>query len=158
MAFAIWQLPDTVLQNGFRSQLIVYFRRPKFEMAQPLSSILLIELPTFPKGTVALSLYAVAAALGDTHPVVVLDLNTRKLSDSLIPHKGTSPLFIGLKVSAQNFHLGIEISRELSLHFPSTPIVWGGEYPTLEPEKCLQYCNTVVRGSFESIAKELIDA
>ena len=106
-------------------------------MAPRNSPILLIDLPTFPKGTVALSLYAVAAALGDSRSIRVIDLNFQGLEDAIAPFRRDTPPLLGLKVSAQNFHLAVEYSQTLREHFPDTPILWGGEYPTLEPDQCL---------------------
>lgn len=134
----------------------MYFRQSIIEMTQTSSSILLIDLPTFPKGTVALSLYAVAAAFGEGVDIKVIDLNMQNLETALGEYKGAAPALIGLKVSAQNFHLAVQYKAHLRKHFPETPHLWGGEFPSLEPEVCLAYCDAVVKGSFEPVAEELI--
>ena len=118
-----------------------------------LESILLVELPTFPKGTVALSLYAVAAAFGDARPVRVWDLNLRGLED--LP-AGEDYALIGLKVSAQNFHLAVEVNAKLRRRYPEAVLVWGGEYATLVPGECAAHADAVVSGAFEPVAGELL--
>lgn len=116
-------------------------------------SFFLVDLPTYPKGTIALSLYAVAAALGDRYLIRVFDLNFHPLEE-IFSHK--APALIGLKVSAQNFHLAVEVTDKLKEHFPDTPVMWGGEYPTLQPEACAGHADLIVEGAVEPVAKSLV--
>jgi len=118
--------------------------------------ILLFDLPTFPKGTIALSLYAVAGALGNQYVTQVIDLNLLTWEEAKTEMGAGSPLFLGLKVSAQNAHLAIEYTQVLKNLFPDTPVIWGGEYPTLLPKESLQHCHAIVTQGFEKIASQLL--
>ena len=118
-----------------------------------MESILLVELPTFPKGTVALSLYAVAAAFGPGYSIRILDLNRQRLEDL---SAGDSYSLIGLKVSAQNFDLAVEVGERLRKMYPAAALLWGGEYPTLVPGECAAYADVVVSGAFEPVVEELL--
>ena len=122
--------------------------------SQPLR-VLLIDLPTFPKGTVALSLYAVAAALQDYWQPQVIDLNLMDLDAALAPLPQERLAFVGLKVSAQNLQHAIRVTQALKSRFEGTPVIWGGELPTLLPDDCLRHCTSVVVGAFEPVAARL---
>ncbi len=116
--------------------------------------ILLIEPPTFPKGVLSLSLSAVAAALPQEFTISVLDLNISSISE--LPELDEF-LFIGVKVSSQNFHLAQEITHEIRQRNGEIKIIWGGEFPTLMPTECIAFCNSVVLGSFEPVCLQIID-
>lgn len=116
-------------------------------------SVLLIDLPTFPKGPLSLSLYAVAAAFGHQVSVSVADLNHNSLQEILSSH--SIPGLVGLKVSAQNHHLACEYTEQIKSVWKDSLVLWGGEYPTLEPEICLQTADSIVSGRFEPIADRL---
>lgn len=117
--------------------------------------IFLIDLPTYPKGTVALSLYAVAASL-QGWDVVVIDLNMEEFEVGHQRVGNPAPLLIGLKVSAQNHLHAIETTIMVRELYPSVPVLWGGELPTLLPDECLLHCDSVVIGAIEPIADQLM--
>lgn len=119
--------------------------------------IILVDLPVFPKGVLSLSLSAVAAAFPDEFQTEIIDLNFLKEQDfvALIKTK-TNIAFIGFKVSAQNFKQAIYYSAIIRELFPNIPLVWGGELPSLLPQTCLNYADTIVQSLFESVAKEFI--
>ncbi len=115
--------------------------------------VLLIDPPTFPKGVLSLGLAAVAAALPKEIEITVIDLNINPNLDVSIVEKC---LFVGIKVSSQNFTIAKEISEKLKMEVPSVKVIWGGELPTILPEKALEHCDCTVLGSFEPIANQLI--
>jgi radical SAM superfamily enzyme YgiQ (UPF0313 family) len=117
--------------------------------------ILLIELPTYPKGTVALSLYAVAAAFAAPWEPVIIDLNLEDLESAVLRFPVADIALIGIKVSAQNFAHAVATTQALRARYPHVPVLWGGELPTLLPDTCLQHAHTVVCGAFEPIAEQL---
>ncbi len=53
----------------------------------------------------------------------------------------------------------VPLARGLKERFPSLPIVWGGYFPTLYPEPCLEapYVDFLVRGQGERTFVELLD-
>lgn len=119
--------------------------------------LLLIELPTFPKGTIALSLFAVAASLKNHFNVRYVDVNLHEpdlFLAELGKHLG-SPSVAGLKVSAQNFSFAKKLSAKIREVSPQTKLLWGGEFPTLLQDECLPHCDTLVTGQIESIARQL---
>lgn len=120
-------------------------------MARP--DVILIELPTFPKGVLSLSLSAVAASLPRSIEVQILDMNVDPL-ESIVSWEGL--LFVGIKVSAQNYHIAQEVSAKIQQENKSIKLIWGGEFPTLLPKESLMHCNAVVQGSFEPIVSDMI--
>jgi len=62
----------------------------------------------------------------------------------------------GLKVSAQNFESAKNISAFLKQLDTTIPVIWGGELPTLLPEECLKYADTIVQSLWEPVADEFI--
>jgi len=117
------------------------------------SIVYLINLPTFPKGVLSLGIPAVAAALSDQYDVKTWDLNIHGTDN--LPFDNPDFLkcaFIGLSVSAQNHEIGKQVTEAIKLKLPTTPVVWGGEFPTLLPEESLQHATAIVKGSFEPIA------
>jgi len=119
--------------------------------------ILLVDLPTFPKGTIALSLFAVAGALKKRFEVKYLDVNLKDPQHILnhLQREVDSPALVGLKVSSQNFPFAKTLSTKIREALPDAKILWGGEFPTLMPDECLAYCDTVVAGQFEPVAEML---
>jgi hypothetical protein len=115
-------------------------------------NIILVDLPTFPKAIISLSLPVVAAYLNDVFAVKIIDLNLPGGRSELFSHPLGGLKMVGLKVSAQNFHLAVQLTAELRQKFPGVKMVWGGEYPTLEPDKCLTYADTILTGLFEPVA------
>lgn len=124
-------------------------------MSSQTKGVLLIDLPTFPKGTVALSLYAVAAALADFWQPQVIDLNLMDLEAALAALRPMELAFVGLKVSAQNRQHAIRVTQAIQLRYKGTPVIWGGELPTLLPADCLAHCASVVVGAFEPVVARL---
>lgn len=133
-----------------------FFEHPS-SVSAPSKSVWLIDLPTYPKGMVTLSLYAVAAAFDADFSLKVMDLNFVHLDAALKSRNAHPPILCGLKVSAQNRSHAMSTSRKLKQAFPRTHILWGGELPTLLPEDCLQHCDSIVCGAFEPIASQLCE-
>jgi radical SAM superfamily enzyme YgiQ (UPF0313 family) len=119
--------------------------------------IYLIDLPTFPKGIISLSFPAIAATFSKKYKARQVDLNITDFSNESIEHfKNKKCLFVGLKVSCQNYKYAIEITQRLKSYDPELLIIWGGEYPTLLPEQASLYADISVLGAFENISLELI--
>ncbi|MFN8398183.1 MAG: radical SAM protein [Bacteroidia bacterium] len=118
--------------------------------------ILLIDLPTYPKGTVALSLYAVAAAM-EGCDCQVIDLNVEDWEEATKRMGEWVPDLVGLKVSAQNHGHAISVTVMAREHFPATLVMWGGELPTLLPDECLKHCDVAVQGAIEPIVRRLLE-
>jgi radical SAM superfamily enzyme YgiQ (UPF0313 family) len=123
-------------------------------MSNANKSIILIDLPVFPKGVIALSLYTVAACFKPHYSVSVIDLNMEELPDAVIANPQN--ILFGLKVSAQSFAHAIEVTQKIKSRNPAAIVVWGGELPTLLPDECLKYAHTIVSGLFEPVADEFI--
>ncbi len=119
--------------------------------------VILIDLPVFPKGVLSLSLPAVAACFPESYRTEIIDLNLIEERTFLAALKTRKNIaFIGLKVSAQNFKQAQYYSSILKQLHPNVPLIWGGELPSLLPQICLSYADTIVESLFESIAKEFI--
>jgi radical SAM superfamily enzyme YgiQ (UPF0313 family) len=116
--------------------------------------ILLIDLPTFPKGVISLSLLTVASCLSEDYDVSIDDLNIIGYNDYELSIPNA--VMYGLKVSSQNVKQAISLSKKIKAAFPDSKLIWGGELPSLLPDFCLQYADTVVGGLFESIAEPFI--
>jgi radical SAM superfamily enzyme YgiQ (UPF0313 family) len=117
-------------------------------------NIILIDLPTFPKGVISLSLLSVASCLSKSYPVKIVDLNFIDYNEYCPTEKNV--VMFGLKVSSQNFQQAIILSKKLKSLSPSSNIFWGGELPSLLPDLCLEYADSVLGGLFEPIADAFI--
>jgi radical SAM superfamily enzyme YgiQ (UPF0313 family) len=119
---------------------------------------LLLDLPTRPGGFPTLSLPTVGACLRERFRVRIRDLNAVSVDDALAEaRRGPPPAMVGLKVGAQNFEIAKAVTRALRGRTDSPPVVWGGELPTLEPELCGRFSDSVVSGRFEGVAGEFAD-
>lgn len=118
--------------------------------------ILLIDLPTFPKGTLSLSLPYLAGVFGKDRKVVIIDLNIE--DEDTIPRTigVLRPAMVGLKVSSQNHHLAEALSTRIKACDPAAKVVWGGEYPTLLPDQCAPHADCIVRGLFDGVAEQFL--
>jgi hypothetical protein len=122
-----------------------------------LLDVYLIDLPTFPKGVVSLTFSAIAASLPKKYAVHFIDLNIVNMNQKQISNfKNGNCLFIGLKVSMQNYQLAIQLSKKLKNYHSSLKIIFGGEYPSLLPNEAVNYADAIVCGAFESVCEDLI--
>ncbi len=123
-------------------------------MKKTLPEILLIDLPTFPKGTLSLSLFAVGAALKNNFSIRYLDINLQHPDEVLkdLEKLLGETAIVGIKVSSQNFQIAKELSARIKECAPKIKVLWGGEFPTLLPDECLPFCDTLVSGQIEPIA------
>jgi anaerobic magnesium-protoporphyrin IX monomethyl ester cyclase len=69
-----------------------------------------------------------------------------------------NPSIIGLSVMSSLYIEAVHMVNSYIRNNFSQKIVWGGVYPTLFPEKCLEYSDFVIRGEGETAFIELIDA
>jgi len=118
-----------------------------------MGKVILIDLPVFPKGVLSLSLINVAACFRKQYDVRIADLNIVTPDwDTLLP----GARFIGFKVSAQSFDFAVSITQLIKAKYKGTPVVWGGELPTLLPDVCLEHADTIVSGLFEPVVSDFI--
>lgn len=83
---------------------------------------------------------------------VELDLLKRLVKD-------IDPLFVGLSVmSSLYLETADKVTTALRESFPDLTLVWGGVFPTLEPERALAYCDIVLRGEGEDAIVETAEA
>jgi radical SAM superfamily enzyme YgiQ (UPF0313 family) len=120
------------------------------------NKVLLIDLPTFPKGVLSLSLLTVAGVLQPYFKCEYFDLNFEEDRKRLLQHDLENIALVGIKVSSQSFSHAIEITQFIKQKRAEATVLWGGELPTLIKEECLAYANLIVSGLFESVANELI--
>lgn len=118
-------------------------------------NILLIDLPTFPKGVISLSLLSVASRLIKYFNVKIDDMSL--LGDTQYVPSVVDAQLYGLKVSAQNYSTAISLSIKIKILYPNSKIIWGGELPSLLPNECLEYADAIVCGLFDPIADELAE-
>lgn len=123
-----------------------------------LKRVYFVDLPTYPKGVISLGIPAVVAAFPEDYEIKVFDLNILGLDYfERNPIPSENVIMIGLKVSPQNFSIAQRLSFQLREFFPSIPLIWGGELPTLLPNESLKFADSIVEGAFEPIADKLLD-
>ena len=120
-------------------------------------NIVLFDLPTFPKGVLSLSLVNVASCLSRRFKVEIIDLNFEDFANYLNKRRFDNTDIFGMKVSGQNFEYAKNLTRQLKTIYPGVTILWGGELPTLLPEECKKYADTIVSGLFEPVAEQLTE-
>jgi radical SAM superfamily enzyme YgiQ (UPF0313 family) len=123
-----------------------------------MTKILLIDPPTFPKGVKSMKLAVVAALFERLNPrshIEILDLNFFSADEwpSLLKKYSGFGL-VGLSVSAQNFNVAVEVSGMIKAANADVTVIWGGEFPTLLPEKCLTACDAVLCGDFADVCSD----
>lgn len=117
---------------------------------------LLVDLPTFPQGTLSLSLFTVAGALLPHVVCEYADLNFEEDVRAFNAANFNKYSFVGLKVSSQNYAIAKKITEHIRQTGSTTKVVWGGELPTLLKAECLLIADCIVTGLFESICKEFV--
>ncbi|MCL6479811.1 MAG: B12-binding domain-containing radical SAM protein [Peptococcaceae bacterium] len=68
-----------------------------------------------------------------------------------------NPSFIGLSVMASLYLETVYLVNNRIREKFDVPIIWGGVYPTLFPEKSLAYCDYVIRGEGEEALTDLLE-
>ena len=82
---------------------------------------------------------------------------TKKEIDVLINLlKELKPSIIGMSVQSMSFWDCVDLTKELKKHF-SCPIMWGGIQPMIDPERCLNYADIIIRGEAEEALVELFE-
>lgn len=71
--------------------------------------------------------------------------------------KKIEPSYIGLSVMSSLYLETIFLVNDRIKEKFNIPIIWGGVYPTLFPERALKYCNFVIRGEAEDAFVELLN-
>ncbi len=119
-------------------------------------SVLLIDLPVFPKGVVSLGLPLLASYLHEHFDVSILDLNQYGWDQVFIEEHLNNVTYVGLKVSSQNYDHAVQLTRSIKRSDPEVSVIWGGELPSLLPEKCLEIADTIVMRRIEGCIQEFI--
>lgn len=71
--------------------------------------------------------------------------------------KEIKPSYIGLSVMSSLYLESVcLVNRQIRDHF-NIPVIWGGVYATLFPQRALENCNFVIRGEGEGAIVELLD-
>lgn len=70
--------------------------------------------------------------------------------------KELNPGIIGLSVNSMSFWDCADITQELKKQL-SCPIMWGGIHPMIDPGRCLDYADIIIRGEAEGALLELFD-
>jgi radical SAM superfamily enzyme YgiQ (UPF0313 family) len=117
-----------------------------------LPKLILIDLPTFPKGVVSLSIPVLISCLKDKFSIKYFDINIQEFNP--INDIEVDTLIVGMKVSSQNSGVAKELTLSIKNKYPYLKVMWGGEFPTLLPDYSLKYADTIVSGLFEPIAIE----
>ena len=73
--------------------------------------------------------------------------------------RALNPDYIGISIMC-SFYLGVaeKIAKDLKEAIPGALIITGGAYPTLFPERCLNFCDAVFRGESEAAIVEFTNA
>jgi hypothetical protein len=116
--------------------------------------IILLDLPTYPKGVLSLSLLSIATCLKNDFAAEIIDLNIEDFNlDTII---ASSCTLIGMKVSAQNSKIASTLTQLIKSSNRAIKVLWGGEFPTLLPEVCLLDADAIICGLFEPISAQFI--
>ena len=110
-----------------------------------------------------LSLLHLSAALDRTGGSQIIDGNVDRnfVDDSLRAMNQTSFDAVGVSVmGGPQVAPAIAVSKAIRERFPTVPIVWGGYFPTLNPDAALTaaYVDYAVRGQAEETLPELVAA
>jgi anaerobic magnesium-protoporphyrin IX monomethyl ester cyclase len=68
------------------------------------------------------------------------------------------PSYIGLSVMSSLYLETVHMVGRRIREKSGAPVIWGGVYPTLFPERALEHCSYVLRGEGENALAELIEA
>ena len=110
-----------------------------------------------------LSVLAIAAMLEGKEEYTIVDGNVDTLSgaDPWSSPDGKQPELLAVTVMpGPQMVSAIPLCRAFKAKYPSVPIVWGGYFPSLYPDTCLNaaYVDFVVRGQGEDTFIELLAA
>lgn len=95
-----------------------------------------------------LSLLVLGALTPPEHDVIVQDENVERLKFN------DQPDLVGITVKVDTVARSRQITAEYRAR--GIPVVWGGIYPTLCPEQCAPYADSVVVGEAETIWPQLL--
>ncbi|MDR1692884.1 MAG: B12-binding domain-containing radical SAM protein [Oscillospiraceae bacterium] len=87
-----------------------------------------------------------------TRPKKPTETERKLLLDFLAQY---NPLFIGFSVMSSLYLEVVEETARLVRSHIAAPLVWGGVYATMFPERCLAHCDYVLRGEGEGAIAEL---
>ena len=90
--------------------------------------------------------------------VEIYDSRTRDDIEKVLVSNKDDLLCIGVSAMAgYQIVEGYNFSRYVKEHFPHIPLIWGGWYPTIKPDQCLEspYIDVVVKGQGEELLTEV---
>jgi anaerobic magnesium-protoporphyrin IX monomethyl ester cyclase len=109
-----------------------------------------------------LAILNLAAALEGRYQATLIDGNVDQSFISRVVEALSHPVVaVGISVmGGPQLRTAIELSRAVRAASPRTPIIWGGHFPTICAEACLNspYVDYAVRGQGEETVLELLDA
>lgn len=88
------------------------------------------------------------------NPKSATDIEIKLLLDLI---KEVKPSYIGMSIMASLYLNSVYMVTDAVKQNFDIPIIWGGVYPTLFPEKALDYADYVIRGEGEEAFVELLD-
>jgi anaerobic magnesium-protoporphyrin IX monomethyl ester cyclase len=108
-----------------------------------------------------LSLLSLAGQLQDRYDCAIIDGNIERdtVATTRRLFANAAPLAVGISVmGGPQVAPAIDLSRAIRAMSPSTPIVWGGYFPTLYPDAALSagYVDYLIRGQGEATMRELL--
>lgn len=80
-----------------------------------------------------------------------------EINDLIKLLKELSPNIIGMSVQSMSFWDCVYITQELKKNF-ACPIMWGGIQPMIDPIRCLNYADIIIRGEAEEALLELFES
>lgn len=95
-----------------------------------------------------LSMLVLGALTPSEHDVILQDENVE------CPQLNDNPDLVGITVKVDTAYRARQIATEYRSR--GIPVVWGGIYPTLCPEQCIPYADSVVIGEAEILWPQLL--
>ena len=132
-------------------------------MRSPHGRVLLInpKITSHRRARFPLSLLTMAAALDDRYEVTMVDGNVESDGVAAAVRALDSGFYEAAGISVMGgpqVQTAIDVSQAIRAHSPSTPIVWGGYFPTLYPAAAINaaYVDFLVRGQGEQTLPALL--
>lgn len=108
-----------------------------------------------------LSLLTLAGALGSDYEVILIDGNVERDTVAAVLRASASGAFDAVGVTVMGgpqVATAIEVSKAVRAAMPTTPVIWGGYFPSLYPNVAVSapYVDYAVRGAGEETFGELL--
>jgi len=110
-----------------------------------------------------LAVLNLSASLDGSYASTIIDGNVDRdfVSTALRTIERGGADAVGVSVmGGPQLRTAIDVSRTIRARFPAVPIIWGGHFPTICAEPCLNvpYVDYAIRGQGEHALRELLDA